>query len=77
MALVHHRGHTIKAEAIKIIYIQPILAVRQEEVQHLILAIVEAQTIPCWVLTTRTAVEILIWRAIEIAQTLQLVLHCV
>ena len=43
--------------------------------QHLILLIIKAQTVPCGVLSAGTFVEILIRCAVKIAQPLALVLH--
>ena len=39
--IVQHRGHTIEAEAVEVILIEPIFHIRQEEVLHTTLAVVE------------------------------------
>ena len=77
MRTVDHRGHAVKTETVEVIFVEPELAVTQQKMQHFVLAVVEAETVPCRVLTPRTIVEILIPRAVEVTQTFQLVLHCV
>ena len=72
---VDHRGHAVKTITVEIVFVEPELAVREQEMEHFVLAVVEAQTVPCRVLTATAVMEILIARAVEIAQTLQLVLH--
>ena len=72
---IDHRGDAIKAEAIEVILIQPELAVGEEEMQYGGLLIIEAERIPSGVLASRARVEILIRSAIEIAESLLLILH--
>ena len=70
VAEIEHRGHTVETETIELILLHPELAVRQQEVKHLILTIVEAERIPCRMLTTLVVVEILIVGTIETTQSL-------
>ena len=43
--------------------------------QHFVLAVVEAQTVPCRVLAATAVMEILITRSVEVAESLQLILY--
>ena len=43
MAVIKHRSDTIKAEAVEMIFFQPVFAVGEEEVENLILSIVKAE----------------------------------
>ena len=75
MTVIEHRGDSIKAESIEMIFAEPIFAVAQKKVQHLVLTIIKAQAVPCRMLPTLTWIEILVRVASKIAQTLNLVLH--
>ena len=72
---IDHRGHTIETESVEVVFVEPELTVREQEMQHFVLAVVEAETIPSRVLTTGTVMEILITRTIEVTETLEFVLH--
>ncbi len=43
--------------------------------QHFVLAVVEAEAVPCRVLAATAVVEILIARSVEVTQTFQFVLY--
>ena len=55
-------------------FFEPVFAVAQQEVKHLVLAIVEAERIPCGMLAASVAVEILVVGSVEAAEPLDLVL---
>ena len=76
VVIVEHRGHTVKAEAVEVVLLKPVLAVGQQEVEHLVFAIVKAQRVPCRVLAAPgVGVEIKVHRAVQTADALVLVLH--
>ncbi len=56
-------------------FLKPILAVRQKEMQHRILAVVKQQRIPCRVLSAIVAVEVKVVAAVESAEPLHFILH--
>ena len=76
MTVIQHRGHAIEAETVELVFLQPELAVGQQEIKHGILAIVKAQGIPCGMLALVVAIEVQVARAIKAAQALDLVFHC-
>ena len=55
--------------------IEPVLAVAEQEVQHLVLAVVEAEAVPCRMLAPASRIEILVGVSGKVAQSLNLVLH--
>ena len=73
--VVEHRGHTVEAESVKLELFQPVFAVREQEVQHIILSIVETQRIPCGMLMTITCIKELVGVTGKIAQALHFVLY--
>ena len=76
VAVVEHRSYTIEAEAIEVVFVEPVLAVAQEEVHHLILTIVEAETVPSWMLVSVARIEVLVRITGKITETFHLILHC-
>ena len=58
MVIVQHRGHAVKAKTIEMVFFEPVLAVTQQEVHHLILAVIEAQRVPSRVFTAPVTVKI-------------------
>ena len=72
---VDHRGHAVKTITVEIVFVEPELAVREQEMEHFVLAVVEAEAVPSGMLATCAVVEILVRRAVEIAESLQFVLH--
>ena len=75
VAVVEHRGHAVEAETVELVFIEPEFAVAQQEIDYGILSIVEAERIPCRVLASAVAVEVLVVAAVEASQTLHLVFH--
>ena len=75
VTVVEHRGHTVEAEAVEVELLQPVLAVGEQEVDDVVLAIVEAERIPCGMLVAVAGIEELIGISTEITKTLHLVLH--
>ena len=75
MVVVKHRGYTIEAEAVKLILLEPELAIAQQEVEHCILAVVEAQRVPSRMLAAAVTIEVEVVAAVKSAQTLNLILH--
>ena len=75
MRVVKHRGNAIKAETIELKLLEPVFAVREQEMQHLVLTIIETERIPCRMLVTIAWVEELIRIASKIAKTFNLVLN--
>ena len=55
---------------------KPVLAVAQQEVDYLVLAVVEAEAVPGRMLMTVARIEILVRIAGKITKAFQLVLHC-
>ena len=76
MAVIQHRSYTVEAEAIEMELCKPELAVAQQEVNHLVLTVVEAETVPSRMFVTVARIEILVRIAGKIAKALNLVLHC-
>ena len=66
MRIVKHRGDTVKTETIKLEFFKPILTVGEQEVKHVVLAIVETEGVPCGMLMTVAWIEELVWIATEI-----------
>ena len=66
MTVVQHRGHAIKAETVKLEFLQPITTIGEQEVHHLVLTIVKAQGIPSRMFMTVTWIEELVGIACQI-----------
>ena len=75
VTVIKHRSHPIETEAVEMELFQPVFTVRQQEVNHLVLAIVKAERIPCRMLTTSALIEILARITGKVAQSFHLVLH--
>ena len=75
VAEVNHRGNAVEAEAVEVVFVEPILAVGEQEMEHLGLSVVEAEAVPRGVLAASAVVEVLIARAVEASESLQFVLH--
>ena len=75
VVVIEHGGDAVEAEAVEMEFVEPVLTVGQEEVYHLVLAIVEAEAVPLVVLTTVTRVEVLVRIATQVAESLDLILH--
>ena len=55
--------------------LEPILAIGEQEMQNLVLAVVEAETVPSRMLTTVALIEVLTGIASEVGKAFHLVLH--
>ena len=75
VAVVEHGGYAVESETVKMVLAEPVLAVAQQEVHHLVLTVVEAEAVPSRMLVSLARIEILVRVAGKIAQTFQLVLH--
>ncbi len=75
MVIIEHRGHAVKTETVKTVFLQPVFAIRQKKMEHLVLAVVKTQRIPSRMFTPAIAVEIKIWGTVKTAKTLHFVLH--
>ncbi len=77
VTVVEHRGDAIEAETVEMEVLQPVLAVGQKEMHHLILAVVKTKAVPSRMLVPVARIEILVGITGQIAKTLHLVLHSV
>ena len=75
MAVIKHRGDTIETKTVEAILIQPVFAVRQQEMQHLVLSVIEAERVPCLMFTPGTGMEILMIRTVETSEPLCFIFH--
>ncbi len=74
MVVVEHGGDAVEAETVELVLVEPEFAVGEQEVEHAVLAVVEAERIPCRVLAARVTVEVEVIAAVEASQSLKLVL---
>ena len=63
--VVEHAGDAVKTEAVEVILLQPELQVREQEMEHLGLSVIEALGPPGGVFALRPGVEELILRAVK------------
>ena len=77
MRVVEHRGDAVESEAVEVELLEPVLAVREQEVQYVVLTIVEAKRVPSRMLVTVAGIEELVGIASQIAQAFYFVLNCV
>ena len=75
VTVIKHRSHPIETETVEMKLFQPVFTVGQQEVNHLVLAIVKAERIPCRMFTTSALIEILARITGKVAQSFHLVLH--
>ena len=75
VTVVQHGCDAVETESVEMEFLEPILAVAQQEVDNLILAIVEAEAVPCRMLMLFSGIEILVGVSCQIAKTFHLVLH--
>ena len=75
VAVIEHRRYTIEAEAVKVIFRQPELTVREQEVQHFVLAIVKAKAVPCRMFAAVAGIEKLVRVAGIVSQAFYLIFH--
>ena len=74
---VDHTGDAVETETVQPVFLHPELAVAQEEVEGLVLAVVEASGAPGRMMALRTGVEVEVFPAVEASQAFSLVLHAV
>ncbi len=75
VVVVEHRGDAVEAETVEVVFLKPIFAVRQQEVEHLVLAVVEAERVPCRMLAAAgVGMEILVHGAVEASEAFVFVL---
>ena len=75
MTAVDHRSHAIKTESIEVIFIEPELTVREQEMEHFVLTVVEAERVPSRVLPTIAVMEILIAGTVKVTESFEFVLN--
>lgn len=68
--MVEHRGDAVKAEAVEVVLRQPIFKVGEKEVEHLVLAVLEALGIPGGMGPPGAGVEKLIGRPVKFVDAL-------
>ena len=73
VVVVEHRGDAVEPESIEVKFVEPVLAVGEQEVNHGVLAIVETERVPGWVFPSVVAIEILVVGSVESSQPLHLV----
>lgn len=64
MVLIQHRGHSIKSEAISIVFLKPKANIGEEEAKDLVFGVVENSTVPKGVVALLSPVEVLIVRSV-------------
>ena len=77
MVIVEHRGHAVKAEAVKAVFLKPVFAVGKQEVEHFSFAIVKAERVPCRMLAASVAVEVQVRASVEASESLHFILYSV
>ena len=75
VAVIEHGGHSVESESVEMELLQPILAVAEQEMDNVVLAIIEAEAVPCRMLVSVAGIEILVGVAGQVAQAFHLVLH--
>ena len=75
MTVIEHGSDTVEAETVEVEFVQPILAVGEQEVYHLVFAVVETERVPGRMLVAVAGIEELVGVAGQIAQSLHLVFH--
>ena len=58
--VIQHRGHAIEAEAIEMELIEPILHIRQKEVLHATLAVIENHRIPLLLIASLARLRVMV-----------------
>eukprot|EP00166_Cyanidium_caldarium_P005973 ctg_766.g154 len=65
MMRVQHGGHTVEAEAVKVVLVDPPAQVGEQETQHLPAAVIEAARIPQAMMSALARVKVLVVAAVE------------
>ena len=74
MAIIQHGRYSVKTEAIKMEFRQPILTIGKQEMNDLVFAIIKAQAVPSGMLVTLSRIEVLIGVTCKISKTFYLIL---
>ena len=74
---VQHGGDTVKAEAVYVILLHPVLDVGQQEVAGLVFSVVKAAGTPGRMAAGRALVEVQVVRSVKLAQAFRRVFHAV
>ena len=74
---VQHRRDAVETETVDVIFLHPVLHVREEEVLGFVLAVVEAAGAPGGMAALRTGVEVQVVGAVEVREALGLVADAV
>ena len=72
---VQHAGDAVEAESVQMVLLHPVFAVRQQEVFHLVFAVVEAPCAPGGVMARIAFVEVERFVSVQLAEPLGLVAH--
>jgi len=75
VTVIEHGSDTVETETVELILFKPEFAVREQEMQHLVLAIIEAKRVPGGMLAACTAQEILIIGTVETSEALHFILN--
>ena len=75
MVVIEHTSYPIEAEAVKLVFFKPILAVREQEVEYLGLAVVEAARVPRRVFAALTTMEVQIISTVKITEPFYLIAY--
>lgn len=70
--LVHHAGHSVKAESVEVIFVHPEAKVRQEETLDFWMAIIEQARIPEIVSASAALMEVKMIRSIKHVEAVDL-----
>ena len=75
VAVIEHGGDAVKAEAVEVELGEPVLAVGKEEVEHFVLAVVEAEAVPSAVFAAAARIEELVGVTSIVAEAFDFVLY--
>ena len=69
MIFIHHGSHAVKAESIKMEFLLPVFQVGQQEIDHVVLAVVKNTGFPVGVPAPAAGQEILVICAVQLVQS--------
>ena len=69
VAVIKHRRDAVEPEAVEVEFLEPIFAIRQQEMNHVIFSVIETEAVPSGVFVAVAFIEELIWVAGEITET--------
>ena len=73
VAIIQHRRHTVKAEAVKMVFFQPVFAVREQEMDDIVLAVIKAEAVPCRMVVPIAGIKILVGIACKVPEPFRLI----